>query len=124
MRQRSHWFSPPGEYHVKHVFSCKEHRGNTIPGCQACKSLETHDIPVTDTMRHIITEYILPYGVHEDHKEFLLYPGGGKVTIGDWPEIDLLPGVSVKLQRQVFCIPPGKYPRRILIFCVSIPQIT
>jgi len=39
-------------------------------------------------------EYIVPYGVHEDHEGFYVISGTGKMIIGE-EEFDLEPGVSM-----------------------------
>ena len=39
-------------------------------------------------------EYIVPYGIHEDHEGFYVISGTGKMIIGE-EEFDLEPGVSM-----------------------------
>jgi len=84
---------------MKKVFSHKSTEITEFPGCHSHSFFNSENSPCDGyyAMYNYFynTDYITPYGVHEDHEGFYVVAGTGKMIIGNGPEFDLLPGVSM-----------------------------
>lgn len=83
---------------MKKVFA---HRSQTIteyPGSYSWDFFRENETPCVGyraMFNHFYNkEYIVPYGVHDDHEGFYVIAGTGKMII-DVEEFDLKPGVSM-----------------------------
>lgn len=93
---------------MKKVFA---HRSQTIteyPGSHSWDFFRENETPCVGyraMFNHFYNkEYIVPYGVHDDHEGFYVIAGTGKMVIG-MEEFDLKPGVSM--------VAPGNVPHAI-----------
>lgn len=68
------------------------------PGCHSWSYFDEGESPCGGYRaminRFYNQEYIVPYGVHEDHEGFFVVSGTGKMIIGK-EEFDLAPGVAM-----------------------------
>lgn len=80
------------------AFSKKSQDRVEYPGCYAWPFFEEGESPCKGyraMYNHFYNEeYIVPYGVHEDHEGFFVVSGTGTMMIGD-EEFVLEPGVSM-----------------------------
>lgn len=84
---------------MKKVFSPISDQTVEFPGSHSHPYFGPQDTPCEGyyaMLNHFYnTDYIIPYGIHDDHEGFFVVSGTGKMIIGDEPEFDLFPGVSM-----------------------------
>lgn len=83
---------------MKKVFSQKSQEIVEYPGSHSWDFFRESESPCTGyraMFNHFYNEeYIVPYGIHDDHEGFYVISGTGKMIIGE-EEFDLEPGVSM-----------------------------
>lgn len=83
---------------MKKVFAKKHQEVVEYPGSHSWDFFRENESPCNGyrAMYNLFynEEYIVPYGIHEDHEGFYVISGTGKMIIGG-EEFDLEPGVSM-----------------------------
>ncbi len=83
---------------MKKVYSSKSTEITEYPGSHSWLYFDTDDTPCQGYRamfnRFYNTEYMVPYGIHDDHEGFYVVSGTGKMIIGR-EEFDLAPGISM-----------------------------